>query len=149
MVIARDYPRWQSEYICPPLPLSHPPVSSPLFSPFLLPCLSFLLISFLFPFSSPPPCFSLSFPFSSSSHPLFSFPLFPSYTNSLLSFSLSSFPPSFQPDQPVVVRGRAVKAELSDVEGLGFKLEERQKDILELKKTIKMKVKQECIRTGD
>ena len=42
-----------------------------------------------------------------------------------------------------------MKAELSDVEGLGFKLEERQKDILELKKTIKMKVKQERIRTGD
>ena len=38
------------------------------------------------------------------------------------------------------VRAQAVKAELSDVEGLGFKLEERQKDILELKKTLKMKV---------
>lgn len=33
-----------------------------------------------------------------------------------------------------------MKAELSDVEGLGFKLEERQKDILELKKALKMKV---------
>ena len=40
----------------------------------------------------------------------------------------------------MVVRAQAVKAELSDVEGLGFKLEERQKDILELKKTLKMKV---------
>jgi len=40
----------------------------------------------------------------------------------------------------VEVRAQAVKAELSDVEGLGFKLEERQKDILELKKTLKMKV---------
>ena len=103
------------------------------------------------------------FPLSSPLHPVFpSLSLFPppptlsflflssSYTNSLLSFSLSSFlPPSFQPDQPVVVRGRAVKAELSDVEGLGFKLEERQKDILELKKTIKMKVKQERIRMGN
>ena len=146
MVIARDYPRWQSEYICPPLPLSHPPVSSPLFFSLSSP-LSFLPSYFL---SSPlHPVFPSLSPFSSSSHPLFSFPLFSSYTNSLLSFSLSSFPPSFQPDQPVVVRGRAVKAELSDVEGLGFKLEERQKDILELKKTIKMKVKQERIRTGD
>ena len=39
-----------------------------------------------------------------------------------------------------MVRARAVKAELSDVEGLGFKLEERQKDIMELKKALKMKV---------
>ena len=34
-----------------------------------------------------------------------------------------------------------MKAELSDVEGLGFKLEERQKDILELKKALKLKVR--------
>lgn len=33
-----------------------------------------------------------------------------------------------------------MKSELSDVEGLGFKLEERQQDILELKKTLKLKV---------
>ena len=33
-----------------------------------------------------------------------------------------------------------MKAELSDVEGLGFKLEERRKDIMELKKALKMKV---------
>lgn len=39
------------------------------------------------------------------------------------------------------MRARAVKSELSDVEGLGFKLEERQKDILELKRTLKMKVR--------
>ena len=41
---------------------------------------------------------------------------------------------------PVAVRGGAVKAELSDTEGLGFKLEERQKDILQLKTALKMKV---------
>lgn len=40
----------------------------------------------------------------------------------------------------MVVRARAVKAELSDVEGLGFKLEERQQDIVQLKKSLKMKV---------
>lgn len=38
------------------------------------------------------------------------------------------------------VRGDTVKAELSDTEGLGFKLEERQKDILQLKTALKMKV---------
>ena len=37
------------------------------------------------------------------------------------------------------MRARAVKAELSDIEGLGFKLEERQKSIMELKKVLKMK----------
>ena len=45
-----------------------------------------------------------------------------------------------QPERPASVRARAVKSELSDVEGLGFKLEERQKDILELKRSLKMKV---------
>lgn len=39
------------------------------------------------------------------------------------------------------VRGDTVKAELSDTEGLGFKLEERQKDILQLKTALKMKVR--------
>ena len=33
-----------------------------------------------------------------------------------------------------------VKAELSDMEGLGFKLEERQRDIMQLKTALKMKV---------
>ena len=42
---------------------------------------------------------------------------------------------------PVRVRGDTVKAELSDTEGLGFKLEERQKDILQLKTALKMKVR--------
>ena len=41
----------------------------------------------------------------------------------------------------MVVRARSVKAELSDVEGLAYKLEERQQNILELKKSLKMKVK--------
>ena len=53
-------------------------------------------------------------------------------------------PPLFpltQPERPASVRARAVKSELSDVEGLGFKLEERQKDILELKRSLKMKVR--------
>ena len=45
-----------------------------------------------------------------------------------------------QPERPAAVRARAVKSELSDVEGLGFKLEERQKDILELKRTLQLKV---------
>lgn len=40
----------------------------------------------------------------------------------------------------MVVRARAVKAELSDTEGLRFKLEERQQNILELKMTLKLKV---------
>ena len=33
-----------------------------------------------------------------------------------------------------------MKAELSDVEGLGFKLEERQQEILQFKKNLKIKV---------
>ena len=41
---------------------------------------------------------------------------------------------------PVQVRGDMVKAELSDMEGLGFKLEERQRDIMQLKTALKMKV---------
>ena len=48
----------------------------------------------------------------------------------------------FQPERPAAARARAVKSELSDVEGLGFKLEERQKDILELKRTLKLKASQ-------
>lgn len=48
--------------------------------------------------------------------------------------------PTLQLEPPVVVRAKAVKGELSDVEGLGFKLEERQKDILELRKTLRLKV---------
>lgn len=47
-----------------------------------------------------------------------------------------------QPEHPAAVRARAVKSELSDMEGLGFKLEERQKDILELKRSLKLKVGQ-------
>ena len=41
---------------------------------------------------------------------------------------------------PCVVRAAAVKAELSDTEGLRFKLDEKNHDIVELKKTVKMKV---------
>ena len=41
---------------------------------------------------------------------------------------------------PVEMRADMVKAELSDTEGLGFKLEERQKDIMQLKTALKMKV---------
>ena len=40
----------------------------------------------------------------------------------------------------MVIRAKAVKGELSDVEGLGYKLEERQKNFLELKKTLRLKV---------
>ena len=53
-----------------------------------------------------------------------------------------------QLDAPVTVRARAVKAELTDIEGLGFKLEERQQDILQLKKNLKMKVLQGFSLTG-
>lgn len=41
---------------------------------------------------------------------------------------------------PVDMRADMVKAELSDTEGLGFKLEERHKDIMQLKTALKMKV---------
>ena len=37
-------------------------------------------------------------------------------------------------------RADMVKAELSDTEGLGFKLGERQRDIMQLKTALKMKV---------
>ena len=57
--------------------------------------------------------------------------------------SCTSFPSIVlsQPERPASVRAHAVKSELSDVEGLGFKLEERQKNILELKRSLKMKVR--------
>jgi len=54
----------------------------------------------------------------------------------------------FQPEAPAVLRASSVKAELSDVEGLGFKLEERLKDIMELRKALKLKVQtvlQSCL----
>lgn len=38
-----------------------------------------------------------------------------------------------------------MKSELSDIEGLGFRLEERQQDILQLKKTLKMKVSRNAV----
>ena len=38
------------------------------------------------------------------------------------------------------MRAAAVKSELSDAEGLGFKLEEKNNEIVELKKTIRLKV---------
>ena len=41
---------------------------------------------------------------------------------------------------PCVSRAAAVKAELSDTEGLRFKLDEKNHDIVELKKTVKIKV---------
>ena len=41
---------------------------------------------------------------------------------------------------PVQTRADMVKAELSDTEGLGFKLGERQRDIMQLKTALKMKV---------
>ena len=45
-----------------------------------------------------------------------------------------------QVKQPVQVRAGMIKAELSDTEGLGFKLEERQRDIMQLRTALKMKV---------
>ena len=38
-----------------------------------------------------------------------------------------------------------MKAELSDIEGLGFRLEERQQDILQLKKSLKLKVRRNSV----
>jgi dynactin 1 len=43
---------------------------------------------------------------------------------------------------PVHARADMVKAELSDTEGLGFKLEERQRDIMQLKTALKMKAEE-------
>ena len=40
---------------------------------------------------------------------------------------------------PLSVRAQAVKAELSDTEGLKYKIEEKNNEIIELKKSIKMK----------
>lgn len=40
---------------------------------------------------------------------------------------------------PLGVRAQAVKAELSDTEGLKYKIEEKNNEIIELKKNIKMK----------
>ena len=42
----------------------------------------------------------------------------------------------------MVVRARAVKAQLSDVEGLEFKLEEKQRDIQELKMALRRKAEE-------
>ena len=52
---------------------------------------------------------------------------------------------SYQVESPVTVRARTVKAELNDVEGLGFKLEERQQEIIQLKKSLKMKVRKKMM----
>ena len=40
-----------------------------------------------------------------------------------------------------MLRAAAVKAELSDTEGLRFKMDEKNHDIVELKKTVKIKVR--------
>ena len=58
------------------------------------------------------------------------------YTTSPLKHTCYQF---IQP-APCVLRAAAVKAELSDTEGLRYKVEEKNQDIVELKKTIKIKV---------
>ena len=47
---------------------------------------------------------------------------------------------------PYVLRATAVKNELSDAEGLGYKVEEKIKEIVELKKAIRLKVRG-CIQS--
>lgn len=46
------------------------------------------------------------------------------------------------------MRAHSVKSELSDIEGLGFRLEERQQDILQLKKSLKLKVRRDVVGVG-
>ena len=48
--------------------------------------------------------------------------------------------PPLQPTLPMMVRAQTVKSELSDTEGLKFKLEEKNGEILEFKKALKLKV---------
>lgn len=45
---------------------------------------------------------------------------------------------------PVDVRAAALRAEITDAEGLGMKLEDRETVIKELKKSLKIKVKNVC-----
>lgn len=45
---------------------------------------------------------------------------------------------------PVEARASAVRAEMTDAEGLGVKLEDRETVIKELKKSLKIKVKRNC-----
>lgn len=42
---------------------------------------------------------------------------------------------------PVEMRSAALRAEITDAEGLGFKLEDRETVIKELKKSLKIKVR--------
>ena len=49
---------------------------------------------------------------------------------------------------PYTLRATAVKNELSDTEGLGYKLEEKNREITDHKKTIRLKVRAACIQ-GD
>lgn len=54
----------------------------------------------------------------------------------------------YQNPLPVDLRGAALRAEITDAEGLGLKLEDRETVIKELKKSLKIKVgKQTCSST--
>lgn len=46
-----------------------------------------------------------------------------------------------QPPPPVELRAAALRAEITDAEGLGLKLEDRETVIKELKKSLKIKVR--------
>lgn len=48
-----------------------------------------------------------------------------------------------QNSPPVDVRAAALRAEITDAEGLGLKLEDRETVIKELKKSLKIKVREE------
>lgn len=50
------------------------------------------------------------------------------------------FPFSFQVAPPAELRAAALRAEMTDAEGLGMKLEDRETVIKELKKSLKIKV---------
>ena len=66
-------------------------------------------------------------------------PFLPSLTPSPSLPPSLSLPPLTKVISPLVTRAQIVKGELSDTEGLKYKIEEKGKETLELKKTIKLK----------
>ena len=52
-------------------------------------------------------------------------------------------------EAPFLTRALTVKRELCDADGLGLKLQQKDNDILELKKIIKMKVRRKNIFFGE
>lgn len=62
------------------------------------------------------------------------------YSNTNVFSYIPSLVVTYQNPPPVDVRAAALRAEITDAEGLGLKLEDRETVIKELKKSLKIKV---------